>query len=201
MSKKSLVAVAFALASILSAAGLLAQAEGAKGIGAAAKATVTATVVKVDSANRILSLKGEDGDVVDVSVSEAVKRFPEIKVGDKLNITYMEALLVSVAKAESATPLGMSVEQTLEPKKGGDRPAGVATRRIKATVGVDSVDLDKRVLKVHTADGSTETFHIQDPKRAEGVKPGDKITLVYEEAVAVSITAPATAATPKGKGR
>ena len=201
MSKKSLVAVAFALASILSAAGLLAQAEGAKGIGAAAKATVTATVVKVDSANRILGLKGEDGDVVDVSVSEAVKRFPEIKVGDKLNITYMEALLVSVAKAESATPLGMSVEQTLEPKKGGDRPAGVATRRIKATVGVDSVDLDKRVLKVHTADGSTETFHIQDPKRAEGVKPGDKITLVYEEAVAVSITAPATAATPKGKGR
>jgi Cu/Ag efflux protein CusF len=201
MSKKGFCALAVALGFALSAAGLLAQSEGAKGIGAAAKATVTATVVKIDSANRILSLKGEDGDVVDVSVSEAVKRFPEIKVGDKLNITYMEALLVSVAKAESATALGSSVEQTLEPKKGGDRPAAVATRRIKATVGVDSVDLDKRLLKVHTADGSSETFHIQDPKRAEGVKPGDKITLVYEEAVAVSITAPAAAAMPKGKGR
>ncbi|HEY4230555.1 MAG TPA: hypothetical protein VGO79_10305 [Thermoanaerobaculia bacterium] len=197
MSKK--VSLMLALVFALSAPSLLAQAEGAKGVAAAAKATVTATVVKVDSANRILSLKGdEDGDVVDVGVSEAVKRFPEIKVGDKLNITYMEALLVSVAKAESATPLGMSVEQTLEPKKGGDRPAGVATRRIKATVGVDSVDLDKRLLKVHTADGSSESFHIQDPKRAEGVKPGDKITLVYEEAVAVSITAPAAAAMPKG---
>jgi Cu/Ag efflux protein CusF len=197
MSKKSLVVLA---AFAFSAAALLAQSEGAKGVGAAAKATVTATVVKIDSANRVLSLKGEDGDVVDVSVSPAVKRFPEIKVGDKLNITYMEAALISVSKAESATPLGMSVEQTLEPKKGGDRPAGVASRRVKATVGVDSVDLDKRVIKVHTADGSTETFHIQDPKRAEGVKPGDKITLVYEEAVAVSITAPAApaAAAPKG---
>ena len=93
----------------------------------------------------------------------------------------------------------MSVEQTLEPKKGGDRPAGVATRRVKATVGVDSVDLDKRLIKVHTADGTTESFHIQDPKRAEGVKPGDKITLIYEEAVAVAITAPASpAAAPKG---
>jgi len=191
MSKRSHVAIAFALASVLSAAALLAQAEGARGVGAAAKATVTATVVKVDSANRILSLKGEDGDVVDVSVSPAVKRFSEIKAGDKLNITYTEAVLISVAKAESATPLGTSVEQTLEPKKGGERPAGVATRRIKATVGVDSVDLDKRLLKVHTADGSTETFHIQDPKRAEGVKPGDKITLIYEEAVAVSVTPPA----------
>jgi Cu/Ag efflux protein CusF len=191
MSKKSFVSLAFVIASALSAAALLAQAEGAKGVGAATKSTVTATVVKVDSANRVLSLKGEDGDVVDVSVSPAVKRFDEIKAGDKLNITYMEAALISVAKAESATPLGMSVEQTLEPKKGGDRPAGVASRRIKATVGVDSVDLEKRVIKVHTADGSTETFHIQDPKRAEGVKPGDKITLVYEEAVAVSVTAPA----------
>ncbi len=199
MSKKISVMLALAIASVLSEASLLAQSEGARGVGAAAKATVMATVVKVDAANRILSLKGEDGDVVDVSVSPAVKRFGEIKAGDKLNITYMEAALISVAKADSAAPLGMSVEQTLEPKKGGERPAGVATRRIKATVGVDSVDPDKRLLKVHTADGSTETFHIQDPKRAEGVKPGDKITLVYEEAVAVSITAPAApAAAPKG---
>lgn len=186
MSKNNLVAAL----SLAFAMPLLAQDAGApNAVGAAAKATVTATVVKIDSAKRILSLKGADGKVVDVSVGPAVKRFPEIKVGDQLNITYMEALLISVAKADSATPLGSSIEETMEAKK-GEKPAGVATSRIKATVGVDSVDLQKREIKVHTADGKSATFRIQDPKRAEGLKAGDKITVVYEEAVAVDVTSP-----------
>jgi Cu/Ag efflux protein CusF len=187
MSKTRLVA----LAVLLAAVPLVAQETAAapKAMGAAAKATVTATVVKVDAANRRLSLKDAKGEVVDVSVSPAVKRFAEIKVGDQLNITYMEAFVVGVSKAESSTPLGSSVEQTVEPKK-GEKPAGVATRRIKATVAVDSVDMAKREVKVHTSDGNSETFHIQNPKNAEGLKPGDKVTILYEEAVAVEITSP-----------
>jgi Cu/Ag efflux protein CusF len=188
MSKKMLIPI---VAAILAALPLAARAESPeKTMDAAAKATMTATVVKVDSANRVLTLKGPNGNVVDVEVSSAVKRFPEIKVGDQLNVTYAEALVVGVSKADSSKPLGMSVEQSLAPAK-GEKPAGVATRRISATVAVDSIDLKAREVTVHTSDGTTETFHIRDPKNAKGVKPGDKITLVYEEAVAVSVTAPA----------
>jgi hypothetical protein len=188
MSRKtSLVALALAVAL---AAPIAAQDAASKGaMGTVAKATVTATVVKVDSAKRILSLKDEKGEVTDVSVSPAVKRFGEIKVGDRLAITYMEALIISLAKADSATPLGSSVEQSVEPKK-GDKPAGVATSRVKATVAVDSIDLAKRRITVHSADGEKHTFRIENPKNAEGVKAGDKITVVYEEAVAVEITSP-----------
>ncbi|HEY2796486.1 MAG TPA: hypothetical protein VGK26_01240 [Thermoanaerobaculia bacterium] len=196
MSKTRVIA----LAALIAAVPLVAQESAAapKAMGAAARATVTATVVKIDPANRVLSLKDAQGEVVDVSVSPAVKRFPEIKVGDQLNITYTEALVIGVSKADSSTALGTSVEQSIEPKKGGEKPAGVATSRVKATVAVESVDLAKREVKVHTASGDTETFHIQNPKNAEGLKAGDKITIVYEEAVAVAITAPATPA--KGKG-
>ncbi|HEY1251461.1 MAG TPA: hypothetical protein VGH97_09745 [Thermoanaerobaculia bacterium] len=189
MSKKSLAAIAAAVA--LSAGIAAAQDAAPKKTGVAAqKASITATVTKIDSANRVLTLKGPNGKTVDVEVSTAIKRFPEIKVGDQLNVDYTETLLVSVARADASAALGTSVEQKLEPKP-GEKPAGLATRTIKATVGVDSIDTARSEMTVHTSDGSTQTFHIQDPKNVEGVKPGDKITVVYQEAVALAVTSPA----------
>ena len=185
MFRKTPIMIAIAL--LFAASALARSEEPKKGLNASAAASITATVVKIDSAKRIISLKGPDGDIVDVSVSPAVKRFAEIKVGDKLNVTYREALVISVAKADSDKPLGMSVEESVAPVKDSAKPAGVATSRITATVAVVSVDLQKREIKIHTADGSSETYRIRDPKNVEGIKTGDKITIVYEEAVAVEI--------------
>lgn len=187
MSRNTLIAAALALGLALAAPGF-AQTQA---VGAAEQSTITATVVKVDAASRVVTLKGPKGNVVDVEVSPEVKRFPEIKVGDQLTVTYAESLVLSVSKADSSTPLGMSVEQSVAPSK-GEKPAGVATRKIKATVAVDAIDLKAREITVHTADGSTETFKIQDPKNVEGIKPGDKITLNYNEAMAIAVTAPKT---------
>jgi len=191
MSKKSFAAIAAAVA--VSAGIVVAQEAAARKTGVAAqKASITATVTRIDSANRVLTLKGPDGKTVDVEVSTAVKRFPEIKVGDHLNVDYTETLIVSIAKADASAALGTSVEQKLEPKP-GEKPAGLATRTIKATVGVDSIDTAKSEMTVHTSDGSAQTFHIENLKNVEGVKPGDKITLVYQEAVALAVTSPAAA--------
>jgi len=179
-----------ALVAIALAAPVIAQDAAPKEVSTSEKATVTATVTKVDSANRILSLKGPKGDVVDVEVDPVVKRFPEIKVGDMLTVTYHESLVLRVEKANSSAALSTSVEESLVPAK-GEKPAGVAKRTIKATVAVDSIDLAKREITVHNSDGSAQTFHIRDPKNVEGVKPGDKITVTYSEAVAMAVTAPA----------
>ncbi len=179
MFRKTLIGTAIALA--------LAAVASARSDGHTA--TVTATVTKIDSANRVLTLKGPEGNVIDVEVSTAVKRFPEIKVGDKIVVTYGEAVVINVSKADASLPLSTSVERSLAPQN-TERPSGVAKRTIKAVVGVDSIDTAKQEVTVHTADGSTATFHIKDPKKAEGVKAGDKIMLLYEEAVAVEVKNP-----------
>jgi Cu/Ag efflux protein CusF len=157
---------------------------------AASHATkVTATVEKIDAANRVLTLKGPEGNVVDVSVSPAVKRFDQIKVGDRLFVTYTESLVIGVAKADATSPLGMSYEESTKPAP-GEKPAGVIARRVRATVAVEKVDIKAATITVHTSDGSTEIFHVKDTKRLEGVNPGDKITITYEDALAISVKAP-----------
>ena len=110
MSNKLLMALVAATL----AAPVLAQ-DATKEVSSSEKATVTATVTKVDSANRVLSLKGPKGDVVDVEVDPVVKRFPEIKVGDLLTVTYQESLVLRLEKANSSMPLSTSVEESLAP--------------------------------------------------------------------------------------
>ena len=71
---------------------------GEKPAGAVAKqVTVTATVEKIDKKTMIATLRGPDGEVVDVKVQDA-KNLENVNVGDQVVITYTEAVAVSVEK-------------------------------------------------------------------------------------------------------
>jgi len=64
------------------------------GIGGARQITVTADVIAVDAAKQIVTLKGPER-TVDVKVHDP-DQFKLVKVGDQVEATYTEALLISV---------------------------------------------------------------------------------------------------------
>jgi len=64
--------------------------------------TITATVKKVDHTNQTITLKGPRGKVVDVEVQDPAN-LDKVKKGDLLEITYTEALAISVEKAPKHT--------------------------------------------------------------------------------------------------
>jgi len=71
---------------------------GEKPAGMVAKqVTVTATVEKIDKKKMIATLKGPEGKVVDVKVRNP-KNLENVNVGDQVDITYTEAVAVSVEK-------------------------------------------------------------------------------------------------------
>lgn len=168
------------------------QSKEPKTIGGAQVSSVTATVEAIDSANRVLTLKGPDGSLVDVDVPASVKRFSEIKVGDRLTIRYTEALVVKVIKADPTSKLGTTVDTGIE-RKPSEKPSGVVSRTITATVEVVSTDMKAPSITVRSADGNTHSFRVQDAKNLEGVKAGDHIMVTYKEALAVEVSAPAAA--------
>jgi hypothetical protein len=71
---------------------------GTPGAAAGAAVRVTATVTKIDKANSTVSLKGPKGKVVTVKVKDP-SRLDLVKVGDLVEITYTEAVAISVEKA------------------------------------------------------------------------------------------------------
>ena len=71
--------------------------------------TVAARVEAVDLKNRIVTLRGSDGKVVDVEVGDEVRNLPQVHKGDEVVATYYESIAISVKKPGDATPGIVSV--------------------------------------------------------------------------------------------
>jgi Cu/Ag efflux protein CusF len=171
------------------------QKTGPKSMGGAQVSSVTATIEAIDTANRQVTLKGPDGNMVTIDVPESVKRFSELKVGDKVTFRYTEAALVQVQKAEESSKLGTTMDSSLERGKTA-RPSGTVARTITATVAVEALDASVPSLTVRTADGNTQSFRVQDAKNLEGVKKGDHLVITYKEALAINVASPSPAPAP-----
>lgn len=148
-------------------------------------ATATATVQAIDSTSRILTLRSEDGTEDMMYVPAEVKRFDQVKVGDKLKIRYHESLVFQVRKpGEASNKPGDSATASRTP---GAKPGAQMARQLTATVDVVSVDPSVPSITVKTADGRTVTRKIEDKKNIEGVKAGDKIDITYTQAALMAI--------------
>jgi Cu/Ag efflux protein CusF len=158
---------------------------GQKPLGAAATATVTATIKAIDSANRLVTLAFEDGTVDTVWAGPEVRRFSELKVGDKVTFRYHVSAVVQLRKAGDPTPAS-STSQGIT-RSAGAKPGGTMAQQVTATVTVEAIDPAIPSITVKTDDGRRATYHVEDKKNLEGVKAGDRIEITYTRALMVSV--------------
>lgn len=58
-----------------------------------------------------------------------------------------------------------------------------------ATVTIEAIDAKVPSVTVKSADGRKLSFRIEDKKNLEGYKAGDKVEVVYTQALAVNVEA------------
>jgi Cu/Ag efflux protein CusF len=151
-------------------------------------ATATATVQAIDTANRIITLRSEDGTEDTMYVPTDVTRFDQVKVGDKLKVRYHESMVFQVRKpGEAGSKPGDTVNAARTP---GAKPGAQMSRQVTATVDVVAVDPSVPSITIKTADGRTVTRKIENKKNIEGVKAGDKIDITFTQAALIAIEAP-----------
>ena len=109
-----------------------------------------------------------------------------LKVGDTVNISYVESLVVQVRKPGDAAPTATTGDAALT-RGAGARPSATLGAQIKTTVTVKAIDPAVPSVTVVTADGRTVTRKIEDRKNLEGVKVGDKADITYTQAVLMSV--------------
>ena len=66
--------------------------------------TDTSVIKAIDKANRVVTLKHEDGSIDDVVCGPEVQRFDALKVGDKVTFRYYESLVTAIQKPGAAPP-------------------------------------------------------------------------------------------------
>jgi Cu/Ag efflux protein CusF len=146
----------------------------------------TATVQAIDLAKRKVTLKGEGGEIFDITVGKEVKNLPQVKVGDLVVVKYYESIAVNVMKAGEA-PKGTSTMAMGKRAKPGQMPSGMIGKQVTVTANVTAIDQKKQEVTLKGPEGKTVQVHVKDPKNLKNVQVGDDVVITYTEALAISV--------------
>jgi len=160
----------------------------AKGPGVAGVAQtvkLTATITAIDAATRALTLKGPQGKEVTLTAGQEVKNFAQMKVGDQVNVEFVEALTLELKKGSTA-PVARAEQAGASAAKPGERPAGAVGRQVTITAEVMNVDPKTQVVTLRGPQRTVE-LKVADPEQFKRVAKGDRVEATYTEALAIAV--------------
>jgi len=193
---KTKFTLALVLITAVFAATALAQQPGATGAAVVAsepgraavvrEAEISAQVVAIDKAARMVTLKGPQGNAVDIVAGDEVKNFDQIKLGDFVVARYLQAMTLELrkTKVKAGEP---TVSEAAVRAKPGERPAAAGAREVTAIADVIGVDPKKSTITLKGPRGNVVTLDVQNPDQFKVVKKGDQVQVTYTEALALSV--------------
>lgn len=150
------------------------------------KRLATAEVIAIDLPTRRVTLKGQSGNEFTVHADDRVRNLPQVRVGDRVDVSYQESLVWNVKKASDGNP-GASVQSGVIGAKPGDKPAGAAATRVNMTATIEAIDQENGTVTLKGPQGNSRTIKARNPKNLQKVQVGDLVDVTYTEAVAVRV--------------
>ena len=192
-SKKVVLAGVLAVA-VLMAFGQLALAEEKKqaaepGAIAVSVLKASATVEAVDAAKRTVTLKGQAGETKTLKCGPEVRNFDQIKVGDTVNLTFVDEVAAYVRKADAPPMAEEGAMVALAPK--GAKPGALMAETVEVKAKIESVNTKKHTITFLNPDGSKKTVKVAKTAKAlKELKKGDDIVLRITQAMMIDVKAP-----------
>ncbi len=150
---------------------------------------ISATVVSVDPKTRIIELRGEEGRTGAFTAGPEVKNFAQIHAGDKVVVSYYRGIAAQVLPAGTTRNEVNQVDLAGSAQPGA-RPGAAVGSAIRGTVIVQKIDIPANTITVRKPDGSSRTLPVESEEGRtfiKKLKKGDKVDVVYAEALAVEV--------------
>ena len=146
--------------------------------------TETGTIEAIEAASRTLTIKKADGTFVTTVAAPDIKRFDELKLGDTVNVRYYENVIIRVKQpGESEVLSGVKgttgSEQVL--------PGGTRAKQVTITATITAIDPTAPSITFTGPQGWKYSSKVQDTEALAKVKVGDKVDIVWTEAMLVSV--------------
>ena len=146
--------------------------------------TLSGTVETIDHDRRVVNIKTPDGKFETIDVPSSAKRFDELKVGDKVSITYnntVSARLKPPGEAPVNTATGSSTAGQ------GERPGGTASMERTMTATISGIDKSASSITFTGPNGWKYSRRVVDPTVLDKVKVGDQVDVTWDTDVTVSV--------------
>ena len=144
----------------------------------------SATVEAVEAASRTLTLKKPDGTYVVTVAGPDIARFAEIKVGQKVNVRYIDNVVVRLKKP-GEPDVDTAAKATTG--AGGALPGGTRAKQRTITASITAIDPNMPSITFTGPNGWKYSSKVEDKEALAKVKVGDKVDIVWTEAVLVSV--------------
>ena len=144
----------------------------------------TGVVQAIDPATREVTLKKADGTVVTTVAGPEIKRFDEVKVGDKITERYYENIVLRVKQPGESDVVSAAGNTT---GSGQATPGGTKAKQVTLTVTITAIDPNTPSITFTGPQGWKYTSKVQDTAALAKVKVGDKVDIVWTQATLVSL--------------
>jgi hypothetical protein len=143
------------------------------------------TVTKVDQKARTVTMRGPRGNLATLHVPPESQNLDQVKPGQRYKITYAEAAIVALTKGGEPAA---TVDETLQVAPKGAKPGGYKTRTFKISAVVDAIDYKNRYVALRGPKGNTLALPVsEEVKNLDKVMVGDKLSIVYTQALAIEM--------------
>lgn len=149
--------------------------------GAAVTTELTGTVEVVNLDKRMLTIRTPEGEFVVLHVPDEVTRLDEVKIGNTLNVSKTEAVLIDLQKGSDAGTVGMTKEREVA-RDPGAKPAGAIVDTLTLYGKIEAVDREAATVTVR-GPNRTLAFTVEDQALLDSVAPGDGVVATYITAI------------------
>ena len=174
---------AFAQAQAPQATMLAASAPGKAAVAGTVK--VSAVVVAIDAAARMLTLKGANGKIVDLTVPADAKHFNDIRIGDTVTAEYARALTLELKPSGGVR--SSSTQIASAPAAAGAVAGGAAAKQVVIMANVTAINTKEGYVTLRGPKGNSVDLAVNDPAQLKRIKVGDQVEAVYTEALAITV--------------
>lgn len=150
------------------------------------KVIATAIVQAVNLENRQLVLRGKGDSLHTLAVSEKVRNLPQIKAGDRIELTYYEALALALEKSTTDIAARPVATGGIERGESGRQPAGTTREDVEMVADIARIQQKTRKVTLRSTQGVV-TLKVPKTIDISKFKVGDRVRADYVPAVAVAV--------------
>jgi hypothetical protein len=151
--------------------------------------TIEAVVEAVDLEQRLVTLRGPEGNTRVIEVDEQARNLDQVEVGDRVIIEYFESIALMLDGP--GTGAGAEISEVVQVGPKGEKPTVKAVDTLDVTAVVEAIDRDARSVTLKGPKGNFLILEVgEDAPNFDRIKVGDEVTARYTEAMAIAVRKP-----------
>jgi len=150
-------------------------------------AVTVSEVIAIDHETRVVTLKGEDGESITLTVGEDARNLDQVNVGDIVIAEYIKDLTIEVMTVENAQTAAAEVSAGIRSDLGEMPAAATITTQVEVST-VEEINIEANTFKLKDASGAITEYVARDPENLKKAAVGDVVIATLSEAMAISVT-------------